>query len=699
MWSIIIVVLSSLMSSWFLFCNNAMEDIAFALLPVSVVCLTIGLAAYALTRHFTKRSAFSSVAISTFILVFLNGGRLLVDLLGFGGFDWRWFVTIAVAVLALFLICRFIYWKMREETCALVRTVFLVTLAGLYLINAVTVLPALLNQTQSSDLSNTLPAGAQKATFGKRPNIYYFIFDEYSGFTSLKKLYNYDNQVFRDFLIDKGFSVSSDSYNYSTATKRLLIDLFSLNYEKDRIKNSDAHVYLKQVDLPLFQVVESVGYTVYEAEASDVFDLPQRMDINVQNIQSSTIGGDNITQLFLQGTLLYPLDKLFATKEVVSVEIEGQTMQKNSILNVFDYYLNPNSYKYKKAFSVSYIKCPHVPFQFARDGSTVSYENRNNWAEKKYYLEQLQYLTDRITEMVNSILENDPNCIIILQSDHAARMVDSATRKDKMNILNAVYFMGKPIDIEGLNGINTLRTVLNKAFGFKMEMLGENIIYDDEESDSGDVKPIKLASSDFFQSSDGYDYTFRNKYLHDAPLQYAWRILDPRGNVLCEQPFQNDASFIYSPKGDATLYALGSVKNTVNGEIAEKLFGVFLYDTRTKEYTYSSFDLEKELAESTFEMTQEGKIVSFGNPFRPDIPELKYFYYTLDSNYNMTKKGVDDNRRTFTYQLEEKDKLSIVVRARIALGKSYEEFSFLTIASFTYDEQTDTYVCDRSTMR
>lgn len=39
------------------------------------------------------------------------------------------------------------------------------------------------------------------------------------------------------------------------------------------------------------------------------------------------------------------------------------------------------------------------------------------------------------------------------------------------NILNAVYYQNTTVDIEGLSGINTLRTVLNTLLGLDLPAL------------------------------------------------------------------------------------------------------------------------------------------------------------------------------------------------------------------------------------
>ena len=64
--------------------------------------------------------------------------------------------------------------------------------------------------------------------------------------------------------------------------------------------------------------------------------------------------------------------------------------------------------------------------------------------------------------------------IVHTNLDHGARhgaADNMPTRDIRTNIFNAVYYQGDNIEIEGLTGINTLRTVLNKLFDMDYEML------------------------------------------------------------------------------------------------------------------------------------------------------------------------------------------------------------------------------------
>jgi len=98
--------------------------------------------------------------------------------------------------------------------------------------------------------------------------------------------------------------------------------------------------------------------------------------------------------------------------------------------------------------------------------------------EKKYYLGQYIFATEKMREIAELLVENDPNSIIIIQSDHGARassdpdlFLEIFPLEDVSNIFNAVYYKGEKLDIEGLSGVNTLRLVLNKAFTERFDML------------------------------------------------------------------------------------------------------------------------------------------------------------------------------------------------------------------------------------
>jgi hypothetical protein len=164
-------------------------------------------------------------------------------------------------------------------------------------------------------------------------------------------------------------------------------------------------------------------------------------------------------------TFIYPLYRIPTYK-----------IAEKRVVSTFQYLKDPNNY-ISNNFIFCHIDCPHEPFYFNKDG--YNYDNPGaNWKEQKYYLGQYIYATNNIIDIVKSIVENDPNSCIILQSDHSARassdpdlFMEVFPLEDMSNILNAVYYKKEKIDIEGLSGVNTLRHVLNVVFGDNFEML------------------------------------------------------------------------------------------------------------------------------------------------------------------------------------------------------------------------------------
>lgn len=86
--------------------------------------------------------------------------------------------------------------------------------------------------------------------------------------------------------------------------------------------------------------------------------------------------------------------------------------------------------------------------------------------------------------MTTEIIANDPEAIIIIQSDHGYRypthlqfwyginQYDVEEEAPYMrNILNAVYYQGEDIYIDNYSGLNTLITVLNKLLDVDLQMV------------------------------------------------------------------------------------------------------------------------------------------------------------------------------------------------------------------------------------
>jgi phosphoglycerol transferase MdoB-like AlkP superfamily enzyme len=152
-----------------------------------------------------------------------------------------------------------------------------------------------------------------------------------------------------------------------------------------------------------------------------------------------------------------------------------QDNEINEMEKMFAYAQESSGLQTSNLLTVGYFTFPHLPYIVDENGNKTNNVDRSNLSDPVPYLGQFKYANKKILEMVKVILENDPDSIIILQSDHGYRLpthlsywygiqqYDLKTEAPfEQNILDAVYYRGQPVDIEGLSGLNTLKVVLNQ---------------------------------------------------------------------------------------------------------------------------------------------------------------------------------------------------------------------------------------------
>ena len=318
-------------------------------------------------------------------------------------------------------------------------------------INKITVEPL-----NVSNLSNQLDEGKERY-----PNIYYLLFDEYSSNQFMKKYYDFDNSFLVDKLDQLGFNVSLSSSNEAYMTRICMTNTFNMDYlfdmDDDTDREKDDLIEYKRKNNLFFDILKEKGYLIQAIGHADFYGLEDAS--NAQEIENATIDGKTFKELILQKTVLYPFVKENTLLKVQSIK------KSKDYINSLELLPNNNN------FILFHIELPHTAFVVDKDGNPINAENRLNWNDKKYYLGQYQYTSDMMLDIATKIIEKDPESVIILSSDHSARGRAEFEDSDKCQIFNAVYFRGQKLNIEGLSGINTLRTVVNQIFGMEYDML------------------------------------------------------------------------------------------------------------------------------------------------------------------------------------------------------------------------------------
>lgn len=130
-------------------------------------------------------------------------------------------------------------------------------------------------------------------------------------------------------------------------------------------------------------------------------------------------------------------------------------------------------------FIFSHIYSPHAPYLFDRYGNKVYHGiNTNDIKIQAYnYSEQVLFLNKMLDKMVETILNNDKDCIIIIQSDHGIFPV--TPQKERYQVLNAFYFSDLDYSLlyEEISLVNTWRVILKKYFHQDFELLDDKKYY------------------------------------------------------------------------------------------------------------------------------------------------------------------------------------------------------------------------------
>ena len=480
---IVLCCISALLPSLLLYFPN-MEEIPFTgMLLFFGIMIVIGVLAWAGMLLITRRKGLAAVAASVWLLVLLNVGRLVPiihDYYPLLGLKVILPVTLVFLAAATFGLSR-----LKEEFLNDAAKVLCLALAAFIVTSAV---PQFFRSPESEE--ETVPSSVAEYDFSvaegaDRPNIYWIISDEYAGLEELNKYYHYDNSPFYNELRSMGFTVSDNSYNWSSNTFNILLDILNLRYINAPRIIREKEEALSDRDLPMLVLLRELGYELCEAESTNKFRFTNRLKKEVTDNSPRTADGKGVANLLLEYSILYRYEKPILRK--LAPELVAASGME-AILNVFDWAENPESMREPGPnFTVIYFQSPHAPFLFDRKGKEVPDEKKLDRKDHKYYLDQLIYVTGHLKKICENILAEDPDSIIVLQSDHGHRFVANVTWLDLTNVMNAVYFRGEPLEgIEGKNALNTWITVIRKQFGLDIPEVEEKRMRNEYRHDQRD---------------------------------------------------------------------------------------------------------------------------------------------------------------------------------------------------------------------
>ena len=140
----------------------------------------------------------------------------------------------------------------------------------------------------------------------------------------------------------------------------------------------------------------------------------------------------------------------------------------------------------KPTFAYFHILCPHSPYIFKPDGSTVTYlEHLLRLAKFSFnprifdsaYLDQVKFIGNQIIQIASQLRTKDPDAIIIIMADHGLFLhrpikYEKSIRIDSsLGILFAIYTQPGIVIPEKITPVNLFRYLFNNLFDDKLEIL------------------------------------------------------------------------------------------------------------------------------------------------------------------------------------------------------------------------------------
>ena len=467
------VIMVSAYSCCFVYFNNIGEGQFIQIIVPFIIFSGIGIVFQFLSYLLFKSNEKASVFSYLLLIMVINFNFVVIIARQKFRFSSRPLYLMFVWLAAYAIIFLFFLKMKKGEAWGYICNIISATYMGLIIFNCIAAIPDVVSLVKGQNIQKLeLMESGDSDKAGR--NVYYMIYDEYGGTQNLQYYYDFDNQEFEDYLIDKGFSYSHNSYNKeATVTIQIVPNLLNLNYITSNDDNSN-RAYMREPIL--YRYFWDMGYQINLVNHQN-FLSKEGCNNLLPKQREAGIGADiNFTDYLIEQSIISSVFRNL-----------GSYFHKQ-YANDLEEALRSMKYSWKsangeKTFTICYLQCPHIYFVYDEDGRLLPKDEKTNWENKDIYIGQLKYLNKWIQETVDGIIKNDPEAVIILQSDHGARSASPGenaadgtweTGKDyTQNVLNCVYWGAEvePQDIEGLSGINTLRLVLNTEFGSDFNMI------------------------------------------------------------------------------------------------------------------------------------------------------------------------------------------------------------------------------------
>jgi len=346
------------------------------------------------------------------------------------------------------------------------------------------------NVSEVDSISQTL----QTPESGTLPDIYYIVLDTYTRADALEKKFSFDNSPFLNDLKELGLYVADCSRSNYTYTLGSLTSALNMNYlphMEETLKmldldTDDLWILMKQSlvrtqleEIGYITVSFETGYEWSSIKDSDIYLATHENPVNLQRILTpfeSMLFDSTAAILFPQGKTQFIAmlggigdDDGQNYGSVHRAYIEDQ-------LFILDQLPEVSSIP-KPTFTFAHLLIPHVPYVFDANGDIWSDpgfysgerdEPIDEWHWQVGYTSEVQFINNRMLEIISAILENsETDPIIIIHGDHGFR------DDNRLLIFNAYYLSEEASSklYPHISPVNSFRLVFDSYFGTSFGLL------------------------------------------------------------------------------------------------------------------------------------------------------------------------------------------------------------------------------------
>lgn len=376
-------------------------------------------------------------------------------------------------VVWFFLAYRTARAKMEFKVVTTILNIAMVCLIGINLVN---ILFFELNQNSAADkVKEQLNAVDIKSgglpEKGEMPDIYHIVLDEYAGLEAIKEIYDYDNGGFAEALRKRGFYVAEKSETLYKLTEASIASTLNMR----RLKEGEEPYQLLRNNT-VTAILKKLGYkvVVFPFNMQTVFIHSDMVPVYYKSAKGTMINDFHL--FILNNSMLRFLHDILMRRSNFSDYYRNQTLHILETLETVPGMEGPT-------FVYAHFDCPHFPFVFDENGGEVDPGHINDIRDKRYYLGQYKYISKRIIELVDILLEKSARPpVIVIQSDHGQRGNAPGNGKFRMevgdtwkNILNTYYLPGvdKRKLHDSISPVETFPLILKSYFNIEKSPVTE----------------------------------------------------------------------------------------------------------------------------------------------------------------------------------------------------------------------------------